>query len=219
MRSLRGLVAGLPEESSGELSCDASCDASSESPGEMPGELSEFQFWPRAFQLHWQQLHWQPLHWQHLHRQLSWTGLLRGLTGLILVASGSAALAEIEIREVPLRWQQAAISDGGQLYLELCAACHGKSGNGDGPAAAALKKPTPDLTVLAANNNGVFPREVVEDAITGKTSTLSHGTLDMPISGAAFEGVRPDWKPFRREALARQRIHNLTEYISDIQTR
>jgi hypothetical protein len=39
----------------------------------------------------------------------------------------------------------------------------------------------------------------------------------MPIWGQAFEGVRPDWKMFRREALARQRIHSLAEYLATIQ--
>jgi mono/diheme cytochrome c family protein len=144
---------------------------------------------------------------------------LSGLTGIIMLVATSTALAEVKAREVPMRWQQAAISDGGELYGELCAVCHGKSGKGDGPAAGALKKSTPDLTVLACNNGGIFPQESVEDTITGKASTQSHGTVDMPIWGAAFEGVRPDWKPFRRGALAQQRIHNLTEYLSTIQVK
>ena len=144
---------------------------------------------------------------------------LSGLTGIIMLVATSTALAEVKVREVPMRWQQAAISDGGELYGELCAVCHGKSGKGDGPAAGALKKSMPDLTVLASNNGGIFPQESVEDTITGKISTQSHGTVDMPIWGAAFEGVRPDWKPFRRGALAQQRIHNLTEYLSTIQVK
>ena len=49
---------------------------------------------------------------------------------------------------------------GGELYGELCAVCHGKSGKGDGPAAGALKKSTPDLTVLASNNGGIFPARI-----------------------------------------------------------
>ena len=39
----------------------------------------------------------------------------------------------------------------------------------------------------------------------------------MPIWDAAFEGVRLDWKGFRQKAIARQRIHNLVEYIASIQ--
>jgi hypothetical protein len=39
----------------------------------------------------------------------------------------------------------------------------------------------------------------------------------MPIWGQAFKDVRPDMKQFRRDALARQRIFNLTEYLATIQ--
>ncbi len=35
---------------------------------------------------------------------------------------------------------------GKTLYQRHCAACHGPSGKGDGPAAAAMVKPIPDLT-------------------------------------------------------------------------
>lgn len=141
--------------------------------------------------------------------------ILLGIIVITIVAG--TTFAQVKIKREPLTWHQVALNDGEQLYLELCAACHGEGAMGDGPAAVALKKPVPDLTVLAAKNDGVFPREEVEDTITGKTRYVAHGTVDMPIWGAAFEGVRPDWKPFRRAALARQRIHNLTEYLATIQ--
>ncbi len=118
---------------------------------------------------------------------------------------------------MPLTWQQATLSDAEQLYLELCAVCHGKSDKGNGPAASAVKKAVPDLTSLAANNDGEFPRHEVEEAFAGESRVISHGTLDMPIAGQAFKDVRPDMKQFRRDALARQRIYNLTEYLATIQ--
>jgi mono/diheme cytochrome c family protein len=43
---------------------------------------------------------------------------------------------------------------GKQTFLEYCAACHGVSAKGDGPAASALKIPPEDLTTLAAHNKG-----------------------------------------------------------------
>lgn len=139
------------------------------------------------------------------------------LSGMMLTTAVSVH-GEVEIKKEPLSWKQAGLSDGGELYVELCAVCHGKQGIGDGPASAALSKTVPDLTVLAAKNGGVFPFKRVEDSITGKTKVIAHGTIDMPIWGAAFEGVRPDWKLFRREHLAKQRIHNLTEYLATIQS-
>ena len=136
---------------------------------------------------------------------------------IIVITFAGTTFGQVEIKHKPLTWQQAALTDGEELYLELCAVCHGIGGMGDGPAASALKMAVPELTGLAAKNDGQFPRQEVEDSITGKSRVVSHGTSDMPIWGDAFEGVRLDWKPFRRQALARQRIYNLTEYLSTIQ--
>ena len=142
---------------------------------------------------------------------------------VVAVAGGATVAQDIDvkkgpvIKEVPMTWQQASISDGEQLYVELCAVCHGKTAMGDGPAAGALKKPVPDLTTLASRNNGQFPRQRVEDAITGRARVASHGSVDMPMWGQAFEDVRPDWKPARRKGFASQRVFNITEYLSTIQ--
>ena len=131
----------------------------------------------------------------------------------------ATAAAEVEIKEAPLTWQKAAIIDGGALYQELCAVCHGENGKGDGPAAQALKKAVPDLTLLAAKNGGEFPFEKVEGIITGKNRVVAHGTVDMPIWGRAFEEVRLDWSRGHREAFAQQRIYNITEYLGTIQAK
>jgi len=136
---------------------------------------------------------------------------------MVVIMVASTTFGEVEVKQAPLTWQQAALSDGEQLYLELCAVCHGKSGMGDGPAASALKKAVPDLTGLAVANDGEFPRHKVEQSIAGESRVTSHGTIDMPIWGQAFKDVRPDMKQFRRDALARQRIFNLTEYLATIQ--
>jgi len=142
--------------------------------------------------------------------------VLLGIVVAIIVAG--TTLAEVIVKEAPLTWQQAALTDGEDLYLELCGVCHGSDGKGDGPAAPAMTKPVPDLTALAAKNDGKFPREVVENSITGESRVISHGTIDMPIWGQVFEdAARSDWKAFRREGQAKQRIYNLTEYLATIQ--
>ena len=123
----------------------------------------------------------------------------------------------VEIETAPLSWKQAALTDGGELYGELCAVCHGMTGKGDGPAAPALKKGVPDLTTMSANNVGVFPREAVEKAITGRTRIVSHGTVDMPIWGKTFASAMPGEKLYVREGLARQRIYNLTAHLESLQ--
>lgn len=148
--------------------------------------------------------------------------MMKYIFALVLVASAALAgttLAQPEVREAPLTWQQAALTDGEALYMELCAVCHGASGKGDGPAAAAMASPVTDLTALAAHNDGVFPRDEVQASITGESRVVAHGTGDMPVWGARFEEVRPDWKQHRRQALARQRIYNLTLYIETLQAK
>ena len=138
---------------------------------------------------------------------------------ITLIIFASPAFGQVEIIEAPLSWQQAALTDGGELYQELCASCHGVDGKGDGPAAPALAKPVSNLTILASSNNGMFPIDQVEDSITGKSQTVAHGTVDMPVWGQRFEELRPDWKLNRRKALARQRIFNLTLHIESIQAK
>jgi mono/diheme cytochrome c family protein len=148
----------------------------------------------------------------HVMKALS---IFLGIVAFILLAN--ATFGQAEIQQSPLTWQQAALNDGEELFAELCAACHGASGMGDGPAAGELEKTVPDLTGLAANNDGTFPFQQVEEAIAGDSRTVSHGTVDMPNWSQAFEDLRPDWKAYRRKAFAKQRVYNLTEYVASIQ--
>jgi len=72
-------------------------------------------------------------------------------------------------------------------YQSSCAACHGADAKGDGPVSKELKTRPADLTVLAKNNNGVFPYDRVFQMIDGRNSTVaSHGTREMPIWGYRF---------------------------------
>jgi len=79
-------------------------------------------------------------------------------------------------------------TDVGQTeYQSSCAACHGVNAKGDGPVSKELKTRPADLTVLAKNNNGVFPYETVYQMIDGRNTTVgSHGTREMPIWGYRF---------------------------------
>ncbi len=75
---------------------------------------------------------------------------------------------------------------GRALYVDLCASCHGDSGRGDGPAAAGLSAPIPDLTVLARNNRGEFPLVAVMSHIDGYTRTDEGDP--MPEFGPLLDG-------------------------------
>ena len=99
---------------------------------------------------------------------------------------------------------------GSEMFSSYCAPCHGPSGKGNGPAAAALKKQPADLTQLGKKNGGTFPDARVSNFIKGDDVVASHGSRDMPVWGKVFRALRDD-----KEAAIR--IHNLTEYVKSLQ--
>ena len=104
---------------------------------------------------------------------------------------------------------------GEDLYRFYCASCHGRSGQGDGPVALALKEAPPDLRLLARNNKGVFPRQRVESLVAndGTLRTPAHGSLEMPVWGPIFRGLDAS------DVMATIRISNVVQHIESIQER
>lgn len=78
------------------------------------------------------------------------------------------------------------VTSGKLEYRRYCASCHGMSGKGDGPVAAALTKKPSDLTTLAKGNGGKFPSEMVRETVEGTKVVTAHGTREMPIWGRVF---------------------------------
>jgi mono/diheme cytochrome c family protein len=110
---------------------------------------------------------------------------------------------------IALSAQAADLAEGIDLYKNHCAACHGALGEGDGPAAPAMRTPVPSLRVLARRNGDVFPTEAITAYIDGRELKTSHGNREMPIWGEVFRG--PD------ERAARERIDSLIEFLRTIQ--
>jgi mono/diheme cytochrome c family protein len=100
---------------------------------------------------------------------------------------------------------------GPDLYRAYCATCHGSEGKGNGPAAAALRVPPSDLTVLSRRNKGVFPALEVSMTIRGGSNITAHGTDEMPMWGPIFRGLDPS------EARVKARIDSLVAHIQAIQ--
>ncbi len=59
-------------------------------------------------------------------------------------------------------------------------------GKGNGPAAAALKTPPTNLTLLAVKNGGTFPDARIMQIIKGDSMTAAHGNKEMPVWGPMF---------------------------------
>ncbi|MCU0911727.1 MAG: cytochrome c [Rhodobacteraceae bacterium] len=75
----------------------------------------------------------------------------------------------------------------GRAFFDAnCVACHGADGRG-GPAAAGLSRPVPDLSRIAARNDGAFDRNAVMSTIDGY---YRRGDPDhpMPEFGATMDG-------------------------------
>jgi mono/diheme cytochrome c family protein len=104
--------------------------------------------------------------------------------------------------------------EGKETFAAYCAACHGATGKGNGPAAPALKMPVPDLTTLAARHGGTFNTLSVARQITGVDKVPpAHGDLTMPIWGPIFRSTAPG------DATATLRAANLVEYLKSIQVK
>lgn len=84
----------------------------------------------------------------------------------------------------------AAVSQasGRAFYMDYCAACHGASGRGDGPAAAGLTARPADLTQLTARNGGTFPVLPVMGKIYGYSQGRGGGGGPMPEFGPLLDG-------------------------------
>jgi mono/diheme cytochrome c family protein len=76
---------------------------------------------------------------------------------------------------------------GQELFLSRCAACHGADAKGQGPMAAVISIPVPDLTQLSLRNEGMFPRVAVVQTIDGRILLRGHGG-PMPVFGPVLGG-------------------------------
>ncbi len=134
-----------------------------------------------------------------------------------------AALASVAafIASPSIGWAQGA-DIGQREFNNNCAVCHGTSGKGNGPMAGIINEHVSDLTVLAKDNQGVFPFAHVYDVIDGRTAVQAHGTRDMPVWGSEYNAEVPqmlglDYTGADAEAFVRGRILALIGYIYTLQ--
>ncbi|PVA07503.1 cytochrome C [Thalassorhabdomicrobium marinisediminis] len=75
--------------------------------------------------------------------------------------------------------------DGARFFAKNCVSCHGMSGRGDGPSSAGLDPKPTDLTLLARENGGSFPRARALSYIYGDPEQ-GHLARVMPQFGGAM---------------------------------
>lgn len=114
------------------------------------------------------------------------------------------------------------VKAGAVTFKRYCASCHGRTGEGNGPAASSLKRTPADLTILSENNKGGFPKEHVIKTIDGRLMPRAHGDAVMPIWGQWFavqalaDGVlQEDLAGIEDEV--NTRLLNLVTYLKTLQ--
>lgn len=112
------------------------------------------------------------------------------------------------IQKVPV--SPTSLISGKEMFTHYCAACHGPSGKGDGPAASAFKKAPRDLSRLAHDNGGKYPAAHVT-ATLGLEECCVHGSKVMPVWGPLLSSVSGS------QAEMQLRIANLVKYIETLQ--
>jgi mono/diheme cytochrome c family protein len=105
-----------------------------------------------------------------------------------------------------------SLAKGELAYVRYCVSCHGKTGLGDGPLAADLRIPVPDLTTLASRSGGTYPYDRVVRIIARGDAVRGHGTEDMPAWGDAFKKTRGTEARTIEDA-----IRNLAEHLRSLQ--
>jgi mono/diheme cytochrome c family protein len=101
------------------------------------------------------------------------------------------------------------VEKGHKLFDRYCATCHGTTGKGEGPVAAALKVAPPDLTAIQRAGEK-FPFSHVQTKIDGEREVTSHGTSQMPVWGTIFKRTNGE---LQRHA----DVYCLIRYIASIQ--
>lgn len=94
---------------------------------------------------------------------------------------------------------------GRMVYDKNCVMCHGAEGRGDGDFADKLLKLPPDLTTLARENGGEFPRLRVSEAIVGNGR------------GDHFSGAMPEFPDMAGSgAIASFQLEAVLDYLEVI---
>ena len=137
--------------------------------------------------------------------RLQHVGMLAAVLVYMAVASVGAGAG------APPVLSAAAPPDGAAIFRTYCASCHGTTATGGGPAAVAMKVPPPDLTRIAARNNGVFPSERISQIVLGR-GPAAHGERTMPVWGDVFARRISDVDP-------KTMVDALVRYLDGLQRR
>jgi mono/diheme cytochrome c family protein len=137
-------------------------------------------------------------------------GFLIGSTAAAALLISSSLVAQTPTASA----QPSQAARGADIFRTYCVVCHGPTARGDGPLAANMIRRPPNLTEIARQNKGTYPREMVYRIIDGRQKVAGHGGPDMPVWGDAFMRTAG-----ADEASVKTRIQALVDYLESIQVR
>lgn len=134
------------------------------------------------------------------------------MRAVMMAGATSVALAGLVAACAPEAQPTGAAGD----YADYCAACHGPSGRGNGPAAVGMAVAPVDLTMLASENYGVFPKTRVMGQLVGYT--MGRSESHMPIYEVLREGPTVMYDDGSGQRVATPaRLVALADYIQTLQ--
>jgi mono/diheme cytochrome c family protein len=135
---------------------------------------------------------------------------------LALAAAALGACRDAEDERAPVA-AASRVDQGREWYESYCADCHGSGGQGDGPRAAELARPMPDLARIAERNGGMYIPGAVAEYIDGRRLVEPHGTREMPVWGRRLDDRNANLTEETR--LTESMITSIVEYIRTLQHR
>ena len=83
----------------------------------------------------------------------------------------------------------AEVNVGREMYVQYFGSGHGRDGKGMGTVSRELKTKTPDLTIIAKKNHGIYPLDDVMATIDGRRIVRGHG-MPNPMRTIATADLR-----------------------------
>jgi mono/diheme cytochrome c family protein len=139
------------------------------------------------------------------------------ITRDVTISLASLALLVGVILYFATRPTEVIAVEGRDLYMRYCASCHGNSGTGDGPVAAALEPRPADLTRLRERYGEASPLRQTIAAIDGRQPVRAHGNSAMPVWGEIIEREMKERMIGWPQATTIQRERLIAEYVMTLQ--
>ena len=115
---------------------------------------------------------------------------------------------------------KAQLEVGKKEYLAKCAACHGKTGKGDGPQAASLKQKPGDLTTYAKRNGGKMPAQQAWAVIDGRQlDDRAQQSRAMPVWGHMFKTQARGEEVKDVEPYVKEKVDAVLAYLQTLQVK